>query len=178
MISIRRLLVIFCALSVVPSAFTQKSGWTTFKLDGTVKARGESEFKDGKLIKTKIFDSEGRLEFIEYPIYDKTGKSCSEKRILPDGNPWPYEYPIYGVAAFGGIEQLKEDIKMIQEMISRIDTKYPILEIVFLSKDRVEVTTGIINEPLNAAGRYYNLKKQRDSWQNADEEGMVRLWVS
>ncbi len=178
MISIRHLFLIFCALSVVPNAFTQKPGWTTYKPDGTVKARGESEFKDGKIIKTEIFDSEGRLEFIEYPLYDEAGKISGRKRILPDGSRWPYEHPIYGAVAFGGIEKMKEDIKMIQEVISQIDTKYPILEIVFLSKDHVEVKTGIIKGPLNAAGRYHDLKKRGDSWQKADKDGMVRSWVS
>jgi hypothetical protein len=178
MISIRSLFQIISALSVTSIAFADKPGWTTYKPDGSVKARAESEVKDEKLIKREIFDSKGRLEFVEYPIYDDAGKRTGTKRVLPDGRPWPFDYPVFGVAAFGGMEKLKEDIKMIQDTIPLLDTKYPILEIVFLSRDHVEVKTGIVEGPLNAKGRYYDLKKQGDSWQNADKPGLVRGWRS
>jgi len=150
----------------------------TYKSDGTVKARGESELQEGKITRTEIFDSEGRLEFIEHPIYDENGKITGNKRLLPDGNPYPYKYAVYGVAAFGGLEAMKGDIEKIQEVVSLIDRQYPILDIVFLSKDRVEVQTGIVKGPLNARGRFHNLKKQGNLWQNADKEGMVHSWVS
>jgi len=178
MIFIRHLFFIVGVFALAPNTFAQKPNWATYKPDGTIKARGVSDFQEGKIIKTEIFDSDDRLEFIEYPIYDKDGKIIDTKRTLPDGTPWSYKFCVFGAASFGGIEVMKEDIGKIQKVISQIDTKYPILEIVFLSKDHVEVTTGIVKGPLHAAGRIHNLKKRGDLWQNANEEGIFRSWVS
>jgi len=197
----RHIFLIGCALSLVSTAYAEKPGctglqdgtellrqlaswpvekpgWTEYKRDGTIKARAEPEFRDGRIIKTEIFDSGGRHECVDYPVYGKDGRRSKNRRVLPDGRAWPYEYVVYGAASLGGISKLAADIKIIQETIAKIDTEYPILEIDFLSKDHVEVKTGIVKGPLNASGRYHDLKKEGNQWRNADEEGVVRMWVS
>lgn len=170
----KQLLLLCCAFSFVSPLLAQKPTLTIFKPDGSIKARRESEFKDGKIIKTEVRDAEGRLEFVERPV---DGQS-KDKRVLSDGSDWPYTFVVYGAAALGGIGKVATDVQLIKETIAKIDTDYPIREILFLSKDRAWVQTGIVTAPLNGAGRFHSLKKEGSQWVDADKPGTFRGWVS
>lgn len=145
--------------------------------DGSVKAYSESEYKNDRVVKTEVFDRSGRLEFVEYPIYHASGKFSAKKRIAPDGNPWPYTFPIYGSAALGGLAKVQDDIRKIEALLAEIGNEQPILEVVFLSGHRARVNTGVIKGPLNGHGRYYNLKKKNGVWIQLKKD-MIQSWFS
>ena len=159
------------------TVFAEKPGWTTYKSDGSIKGRTESEFKDGKIIKTDVYDASGQLEFIEYPIYDASGKISGKKRHAPDGKPWPYDFPVYGAASLGGVSKIQKDIKKIESLLTEIGSKYPILEVVFLKDDRVEVQTGVVRGPLDGMGIYYDFEKKDGIWLQLNKD-TFRSWVS
>jgi len=155
--------------------FAEKPGWTTYKPDRTIKARNEVEFRDNRIFKIQVFDSEGRPECILYPTYDESGKRIGQTKTLPDARPWPYRYAIYGAAALGGIDKLAEDIKLIEEGVAKRNAS-PILEILFLSSTHVKVMTGIVKGPLNGSGQYHSFKKEGSSWYSSDKNGLIHSW--
>ena len=145
-------LLLITLLLSLPYAGAERPRSTSYMPDGRVKAYSESEYKNDRVVKTEVFDRSGRLEFVEYPIYNASGKCSGKKRIAPDGNPWPYEFPVYGAAALGGIAKVQDDIRKIETLLAEIGNEHPILEVVFLNRHHVRVNTGVIKGPLNGHG--------------------------
>lgn len=149
------------------------SGWTSFKRDGTVKARCVANIEDGKIVQTKVYDSSGNLEFTEIPSYNSEGQRTSVDRLDPSGRPWPYAFPVYGAAAVGGVVKLAPDIRQLCALLG----EGSILEIVFSGPRRVEVKTGVMRGPLNGQGRYFDFQKEGETWIELDKN-IRKSWVS
>lgn len=173
----KQALLLAALLLTLSNAVADRPRSTSYMPDGSVKAYSESEYRDGKMVKTEVFDRSGRPEFVEYPIYDARGKFLKNKRIDSDGNPWPYEFPVYGSAALGGIAKVQDDIRKIEALLAEIGNEHPILEVVFINKNRAWVNTGVIKGPLNGHGIYYNLKKKNGVWILPNKHEGVTWWA-
>jgi len=164
-------------LLTLSNAIADRPRSISYMPDGSVKAYSESEYKNDKAVKTEVFDRSGRLEFVEYPIYNASGKFSGKKRIGPDSKPWPYEFPVYGSAALGGTAKVQDDIRQIESLLAKIGNEHPILEVVFINRHHVRVNTGVIKGPLNGHGRYYNLKKKNGVWIQPNKDKAVTWWA-
>ncbi|MBE2180495.1 MAG: hypothetical protein IAE97_08490 [Chthoniobacterales bacterium] len=62
-----------------PMEYYEGGGWN--------HAREKHEFANGQLVKTEVYDPNGELAFLEFPIYGEDGKIAKRERKLPDGTP-------------------------------------------------------------------------------------------
>jgi len=151
----------------------EKPGYTDYKADGTVKSHGVIVSQDDHQVKMEIFDGAGRMELVVLITYDEGSGIIRKKRYLPDGKKWPYGFDVYGAAALGGLDGVKEDIEAIQAAVG----DEPILEILFLKADGVEVKTGSIRGPQDGSGRYYDFKKEKGRWVPVNRN-TFRAWAA
>ena len=159
------LLSIFLAtLFAINLARAENEGAIIYSDDGTVKARQYFETKDGRILKRSTFDDAKNLEYTEIPTYSAEGRITQVERFAPDGSKWPYPFTIHGAHKAGGINELKTQIKEIQNIVSGINSSYSILEIEFKTADSVRIMSGVMRGMLNGGGEIYTLKKENGRW--------------
>ncbi|MCC5843781.1 MAG: hypothetical protein JJU05_05960 [Verrucomicrobia bacterium] len=84
---------------------------------------------------------------------------------------------VHGVEVSGKIISVSvEDVVKIVTAINKIDNAEPILLITVLSETHVEVTTGVVQDPLTGGGKIYSVKKVNGEWIIDYED--TSKWVS